>query len=207
MATISPTPKLQFLDANGAPLSYGLLYTYVAGTTTPKQTWIDAAQSATNTNPILLDSRGQADVWLSAGEAYKFVVLNSSSVTQYTVDNITGAGTMSVQNSDNVTITGGSISNVTIGGAISGEFSGNLTGNVTGDVTGSISGGTVSGSSYNGGQLAGLRNKIINGAVEINQRRQPLFAGTTGSGTSTKTNSLQMPDRWSYVSKIGRAHV
>ena len=88
MATISPTPKLQFLDANGAPLSYGLLYTYVAGTTTPKTTWIDAAQSTPNTNPVLLDSRGQADVWLNAGEAYKFVVLNSSSVTQYTVDNI-----------------------------------------------------------------------------------------------------------------------
>ena len=187
MATISPTPKLQFLDANGAPLSYGLLYTYVAGTTTPKTTWIDAAQSTPNTNPVLLDSRGQADVWLNAGEAYKFVVLNSSSVTQYTVDNITGAGTMSVQNANNVTITGGSISGVSISGPISGELSGNVTGNVTGDVTGSISGGTISGSSYNSGQLAGLRNKIINGNMMVAQR---------GTSFTTATSPFTTLDRW-----------
>ncbi len=187
MATISPTPKLQFLDANGNPLSYGLVYTYVAGTTNPKQTWIDAAESAANTNPILLDSRGQADVWLSAGESYKFVVMNSSSVLQYTVDNVTAAGTMSLQNSDDVDITGGSISGVTISGPITGELSGNVTGNVTGDVTGSISGGTVSGSSYNGGQLAGLRNKIINGNMNVAQK------GTSFTTTSTNFTTL---DRW-----------
>ena len=82
MATISPTPKLQFLDANGAPLSYGLLYTYVAGTTSPLATYTTAAQTTANTNPIVLDARGEANVWLLAGYAYKFVLQNSSSVLQ-----------------------------------------------------------------------------------------------------------------------------
>ena len=200
MATISPTPKLQFLDANGDPLSYGLLYTYIAGTTTSKTTYTTAAQTTANTNPILLDSRGQADVWLLAGEAYKFTLQNSSGVLQYTVDQITAAGTMSTQNSNFVTITGGNISGFTITGPITGDVTVNLTGNVTGNLTGNVTGGSVVATSYNGGQLAGLRNKIINGSVLVNQRRQVSFVGTTNSSVSTKNNSLQCPDRWSFVS-------
>jgi hypothetical protein len=184
MATISPTPKLQFLDANGDPLSYGLLYTYIAGTTTAKTTYTTAAQTTANTNPILLDSRGQADVWLLAGEAYKFTLQNSSGVLQYTVDQITAAGTMSTQNSNFVTITGGNISGVTITGPITGDVTGNLTGNVTGNLTGNVTGGSVVATSYNGGQLAGLRNKIINGAMEVAQRGVlfSVASGSTGSG-------------------------
>lgn len=183
MATISPTPKLQFLDANGDPLSYGLLYTYIAGTTTSKTTYTTAAQTTANTNPILLDSRGQADVWLLAGEAYKFTLQNSSGVLQYTVDQITAAGTMSTQNSNFVTITGGNISGVTITGPITGDVTGNLTGNVTGNLTGDVNGGAIVGTSYNGGQLAGLRNKIINGSMEIAQRGTS-FTVNTGFGAN-----------------------
>jgi len=200
MATISPTPKLQFLDANGNPLASGLLYTYFAGTTVPKTTYTTAAQTTANTNPIVLDARGEANVWLLAGEAYKFVLQNSSGVLQYTVDQVTAAGTMSTQNASDVDITGGTISGVTITGPITGDVTGNLTGDVTGNLTGNVTGGTVVAESYNGGQLAGLRNKIINGAINVNQRRTIDTAAATTSGVSTKTNSLQCPDRWSYVS-------
>jgi len=190
MATISPTPKLQFLDANGNPLSYGLLYTYIAGTTSPLTTYTTAAQTTANTNPIVLDSRGQADVWLLAGFGYKFTLQNSSGVLQYTVDNITAAGTMSTQNADAVTITGGSISGISLSGTITGNVVGNVTGNVTGNVIGSISGGTVSGSSYNGGQLAGNRNVIVNGDMSISQR---------GLGwTSVGASNVIYLDRWRY---------
>ena len=92
MATtsISPTPKLQFFDANGAPLSGGLLYTYAAGTTTPLTTYTDSTGVSANTNPIVLDSRGEANVWLN-GAIYKFALYTSVGVLIWTVDNINGS--------------------------------------------------------------------------------------------------------------------
>ena len=92
MATtsLSPTPKLQFFDLNGAPLSGGLLYTYAAGTTTPLATYTDSTGVSANTNPITLDSRGEANVWLGT-ESYKLALYTSvasGSVLIWTVDNI-----------------------------------------------------------------------------------------------------------------------
>jgi len=92
MATtsLSPTPKLQFFDLNGAPLSGGLLYTYAAGTTTPLATYTDSTGNFANTNPIVLDSRGEANVWLE-GAIYKFALYTSAGVLIWTVDNINGS--------------------------------------------------------------------------------------------------------------------
>lgn len=89
MATtsLSPTPKLQFFDANGAPLAGGLLYTYQAGTTTPLVTYTDSTGVSANTNPIVLDSRGEANVWLGA-DSYKLALYTSTGVLIWTVDNI-----------------------------------------------------------------------------------------------------------------------
>jgi hypothetical protein len=91
MATtsLSPTPKLQFFDLNGAPLSGGKLYTYAAGTTTPLASYTDSTGNIANTNPIILDSRGEANVWLS-GDIYKFALYDSTNVLIWTVDNING---------------------------------------------------------------------------------------------------------------------
>ena len=89
MATtsLSPTPKLQFFDANGAPLAGGLLYTYEAGSTTPLTSYTDSTGVSANTNPITLDSRGEANVWLGAA-IYKFALYTSAGVLIWTVDNI-----------------------------------------------------------------------------------------------------------------------
>ena len=93
MATtsLSPTPKLQFFDANGDPLVGGLLYTYEAGTTTPLTTYTDSTGVSANTNPIILDSRGEANVWLSFA-AYKLALYTSANVLIWTVDNISTNG-------------------------------------------------------------------------------------------------------------------
>lgn len=90
MATISPTPKLQFLDLSGQPLVGGKLYSYQAGTTTPLATYTDSSATVSNPNPIILDARGEASVWLGA-TLYKFRLENSAGAEIWTVDNVGGA--------------------------------------------------------------------------------------------------------------------
>ena len=63
MASLMPNPKQQFFTAAGVPLSGGKVYTYSAGTTTPQVTYSDAAGTVPNTNPIILDSRGEAVIY------------------------------------------------------------------------------------------------------------------------------------------------
>lgn len=89
MAVLSPAPKLQFFDNNGDPLVGGLLYTYAAGTTTPLATFVDYTGLTANTNPVVLNSRGEANVWLSS-QKYKFILKSSTGVEIWTVDQIEG---------------------------------------------------------------------------------------------------------------------
>jgi len=84
---ISPQPKLQFLDSNGVPLSGGKVYTYAAGTTTPLTTYTDYTGNTANSNPVILDSRGECSIWLGTS-SYKFKLATSTDVEVWTVDNI-----------------------------------------------------------------------------------------------------------------------
>lgn len=91
MAGVAPaSPKVQFLSSAGVPLVNGTVTTYLAGTTTPTDTWQDSALSVLNTNPISLDARGEAVVWLDSSKTYKFLLKNASGVSQWTVDSISG---------------------------------------------------------------------------------------------------------------------
>jgi hypothetical protein len=86
MASLSPTPKLQFFGSDGLPLVGGKLYTYAAGTTTPLATYVDYTGTTTNTNPIILDANGEADVWLLNTLNYKYVLKDADDALMYTVD-------------------------------------------------------------------------------------------------------------------------
>jgi hypothetical protein len=92
---IAPQPKLQFFDANGAPLSGGKLYTYAAGTTTPLASYTNYGGGTANANPVILDSRGEASVWLGTG-MYKMVLKTSVDTEVWTVDNLNGADAATV---------------------------------------------------------------------------------------------------------------
>lgn len=92
MAGVAPiNPKAQFFSPTGAPLANGTVTVYLAGTTTPTNTWQNQSLSTLNTNPIQLDSRGEATVWLDSALTYKFVLANAGGAQQWTVDNISGA--------------------------------------------------------------------------------------------------------------------
>jgi hypothetical protein len=93
MATLSPAPKLQFFTAAGVPLVGGKLYSYQAGTTTPLATYTSQSGATANTNPVILDSRGEANVWLGTA-SYKFALYTSTDVLVWTVDNVGGFATL-----------------------------------------------------------------------------------------------------------------
>jgi len=87
----------QFFDNSGAVLAGGLLYTYAAGTTTPLATYQESSGSTVHTNPIILDSAGRVptEVWMTAGSAYKLVLKTSTSVSVWTMDNLSGINDVS----------------------------------------------------------------------------------------------------------------
>jgi hypothetical protein len=93
MATLTPSPKMQFFDANGNPLVGGKLYTYAAGTTTPLATYTDSTGGTPNTNPVILDSRGEASVWLGSS-LYYMELKTSTDVLVWTSDNIGAVATL-----------------------------------------------------------------------------------------------------------------
>lgn len=68
--------KQSFSDANGRPLIGGKVYFFAPGTDTPKDTWQDYAQTVLNTNPVILDARGEASIY--GGSAYRQVLRDSS---------------------------------------------------------------------------------------------------------------------------------
>jgi hypothetical protein len=86
-AFLSPDPKLQFFDNSGQPLVGGRIYTFEAGSSTPAVTYTSASGTTLNTNPIILDTRGEASVWLGSFP-YKFRLTDSNNVVIWTVDNV-----------------------------------------------------------------------------------------------------------------------
>lgn len=183
-----PNVAQQFFDANGAVLAGGFLFTYAAGTTTPQATYQDANGSAANTNPVVLDAAGRANVWLAA-LTYKIVAQDANGVTQWTQDNVSAVSLAELQANNSfasISVTG----NATVGGnlevdgtltAASGEYTGTLTvdGNLTAAsaaVTGNASvGGALALASASstgdvtvGGKLTVTGETDLNGAIDIN---------------------------------------
>ena len=89
----------QFFNNDGTVLAGGKLYTYAAGTSTPKTTYTTSAGTIAHANPIVLDSSGRVpggEIWLTAG-TYKFSIFTSANVLIATYDNISGIGAAEFQ--------------------------------------------------------------------------------------------------------------
>ncbi len=123
MATVFLSPTFgvgyQAFTTGGLPLNAGLIYTYLAGTTTAKETYTTSAGSVQNANPIVLgtDGRPANEIWLVTAVSYKFIVKDSLGNTIATYDNITG-----------INDTGG---NIAIGGTLAVTGATTLTGDLT----------------------------------------------------------------------------
>jgi hypothetical protein len=89
----------QFFNNDGTVLSGGKLYTYAAGTTTPKVTYTTSAGNIAHSNPIILNSAGRVptgEIWLTVAQ-YKFVLNTSTDVLIASYDNISGIGAAEFQ--------------------------------------------------------------------------------------------------------------
>ena len=73
---LAPSTFYRDFDNQGNPLAFGSVYTYIAGTSTLTATYVDSTQTTPNTNPIILNARGEAQIWLVPGNTYKFAVFD-----------------------------------------------------------------------------------------------------------------------------------
>lgn len=94
----TPNPNYQPLGNDGLIVPGGQLYTYAAGGTTPQNTFTDETGASANTNPIVLDSAGRCNCWMTPGISYRFDLYDANGVLLWTVDNIPG-GTLAGQSS------------------------------------------------------------------------------------------------------------
>jgi len=87
MATQQNAPSFQWNATDGTPAVGFSLYTYMAGTLTLLTTYKDYLASDTNTNPIILDAFGSAQIYISVSA--KFILKDLSGATVFTADNLT----------------------------------------------------------------------------------------------------------------------
>ncbi len=87
-AVILPIPKQHYTGIAGLPLVGGKVYTFAAGTSTPKATYTDEAATTPQPNPIILNSRGEPASAIYWSGAYKVELRDALNNLIYTVDNI-----------------------------------------------------------------------------------------------------------------------
>ncbi len=112
MAHILAYPIFRGTDADGNPLAGGKLYTYQAGSSTPQATYTDRSEGEANTNPIILNSRGEARVWLKDSWNYKFILTDADDVLIWSEDNIAHLNDLSISTSK---LANGALANSTDG--------------------------------------------------------------------------------------------
>ena len=79
-------PIQSVFDGNGSPLSDATLSFYVTGTTTPLNTYKDAALTTPHTNPVVANSAGRFPAIFMLSQVYKAVLKDSGGSTIWTED-------------------------------------------------------------------------------------------------------------------------
>lgn len=95
-AYLAPYLVTRWFDNNNQPLAGGKIQTYAGGSTTPIATYVDSTGVQQNTNPIILNARGECSIWLLPNVSYKFVVSDSLGNILSTIDNVVNAALISL---------------------------------------------------------------------------------------------------------------
>jgi hypothetical protein len=126
-------PKPQFFTSTGTMASGYLLFFYTAGTTTKKDTYPTSADAiagtSPNTNPIVLNSRGEANVDIYLDGSYKVKLAPSTDTDPptaaiWTVDNVYSLTQLvsTLSKTTNYTVTTSDKNKVIFGDATAGAF-------------------------------------------------------------------------------------
>lgn len=116
--TVMPSPYQTVFDDNGDPVSGALVWTYIAGLSTPQATYTTSALNVANTNPIQADSAGRFVAFLTPGASYKFLFETAATPPAHgsvirTVDNVLAVPA----SSNTVDVTGTAGETITLGQA------------------------------------------------------------------------------------------
>lgn len=90
MAVSMIGPKFYAWDRNGKPLAFGKVYTYEARTNSPQVTYQSEDAVVANTNPVILNGEGYANIYLNG--SYKVVVKDKDDNEIWTADPVTAQG-------------------------------------------------------------------------------------------------------------------
>ena len=85
-----PNAWTQLGDALGAPCAGCFLYQFVAGSTTPQNTYTTPGGGVANNNPLALGADGTANIWLTPGQTYRFDLYTPQLVLIRSIDNVPG---------------------------------------------------------------------------------------------------------------------
>jgi len=158
----------QFFTDDGVPLAGGKLYSYAAGSSSLQTVYTSSSGVTAWSNPIILNSAGRVsgsgEIWLTNNLAYKFILDDSTDVTIASYDNVSGIG-----DDTNVLAVLAASSGASLVGYL--PASGPATTvQATLIALQAQDANLTALASINGGQIAGLRNRIINGSMAIDQR-------------------------------------
>lgn len=90
---LAPNARWQGRDQTGQPVQDGKLYTYLNQTTTPKATYQDYQGLQPNTNPVILDGKGEANIYWAVDDLYTIKLYTADDQEVYTQDNYPVVGT------------------------------------------------------------------------------------------------------------------
>lgn len=215
--SLSPAPVLQFFDNDGNELSGGKLFIYLNNTATKALTYVDALGFTPNANPIILDARGEASIFLPPGQLYTYVLSPSTDTDPptnpfYTQNNVGASSAVATVNfsvdtgtANNYVTTINGVANLFPGLAITLQIANTNTGPSTLNIN-SIGPQPIilqNGSTLGGGELQAGGDYILqyttNGWQILQTIPYPVSAGETANGIVV----INVNQPWGCVERYG----